>query len=229
MAEVDPQDLSVYDQDVVEHGLCGAARSRMLLELTDGKPWQVQLDEGSIVFGSERFKVQILGTHSGRDDTFLWAWANPGAAQWGPSVNAANALRARGEKPGSAVFRERKIAGQWVHFRELAWVSGELAKAGTVHFADAGGGTTAVMLVEGGSTDLAQFPLVFLPGVLLEFQGASMVPVRACLLRFLERLKFTVEQEKSSVRARRADGNTMTIDFDAQGRITNVQLKAVAP
>ena len=149
-------DLSLYDRAVVEHGLYGAARSRMLVELTTDKPWQARLDTGSVTFGDETYDAQILGTHSERDDTFLWAWANPGAAQWGPSLEAANALRARGEKPGYAVFSERKVAGEWVRFRELSWVAGELSGERAVHFADAGNGTTAVMLIDGGPTDMAE-------------------------------------------------------------------------
>ena len=227
-AGAEAPDISLYDRDVVEYGLCGAARSRMLVELTADKPWRARLDEATVTFGEETYDAQILGTHSDRDDTFLWAWANPGAAQWGPSLEAVNALRALGEKVGYGVLRERKVAGEWVRFRELAWVAGELAGHRAVHFADAGNGTTAVMLIDGGPTDLKDFPLVFLPGVLLGFQPETALPMRACLERFLDRLGFVVEHEQTLVRATRQDGNSVKVELDGEGRVTKVQLHAKA-
>lgn len=218
-------DVSLYDRAVVEHGLYGTARSRMLVELTADKPWQAQLDTGTVSFGGEAYDAQIVGTHSERDDTFLWAWANPGAAQWGPSLEAANALRELGKKPGYAVFEERKVAGEWVRFKELSWVAGELSGERAVHFADAGNGTTAIMLIDGGPTNMAEFPLAFLPGVVLAFQPETALPMRACLARFLERLGFTVAHEESAVLGSRADGSSLKVELDREGRVTEVQLK----
>ena len=69
---------------------------------------------------------------------------------------------------------------------------------------------------------------MFLPGVVLGFQSETALPMRACLARFLERLGFTVEHEDAAVLGSRADGNSLKVELDVEGRVTKVQLKVQA-
>lgn len=220
----DELDLSAYENDVVEHVLMGRARARMLEDLRDEKPWNVDLTLGKLVLGEDAFRAQILGTFSNSSATFLWAWANSGNAEWGASLEIANSLRQRGERPGNAVFQETSIAAGWVNPNELAYVSGELAGGHPV-FVGAYDGGAALLLLTSARLDVADLPLAYLPGILSGFGSFANADPRPCVRRFVERLGFSVDPGDRSLTATRG-ADTVTVSFDSEGRVAKVSLQA---
>jgi len=223
----DNLDLSEYDRDVVEHALVGRARSRMFRALHRSAAWSIAFDRAQIEIGNRTFGAQLLGTHSQTSDTFLWSWANPGADQWSPDVlDVARELRARGERPGNAVFRERKIAARWVNPYELAWVAGELV-GGLPIFAGEHDGTTAFVAIAGidDPPDPELIDPAYLPGVILELHLYIAADPRMCVRIFAERLGFELGEDEHALYARRADC-TFVATFDGQGRPQRVELNA---
>jgi len=60
------------------------------------KDWRVDLDEGTIYFGSERFPVQFLGSQSYLSNTWLWGWENINNFQ-SKVIKTANSVKRIGE------------------------------------------------------------------------------------------------------------------------------------
>lgn len=212
-------DLSAYDAAVVEHGLFGRARARLFEDVTTRKPWGLDLTTGILTIDGQAHPAHILGTFVPAG-TFLWAWANPGAGDWAKSLRAATQLRALGDKPGYAVFRERSISDEWVNPYELAYVCGELVGGLPVYRFDTG---TATMFLLAGDApaDPAGLSLAYLSGVLLDFQQASMVDMRPCVARFLTRLGFTRPSEAAPDSYARAHIK-LRLEWDKWGRLTTV-------
>lgn len=83
-------------------------QSRFLQRLGDAESWSYELLDSSITFGSERFPMTPVGTHSPQYQTWLWAWANEDF----PSVarDASRQLQALHERTGFQVFLDRGLA-----------------------------------------------------------------------------------------------------------------------
>jgi hypothetical protein len=210
-------DNEAYRAAVVEHGLFGRARARLFENVWEGQPWRVDLETGFLKIGEHKLRGDILGTHVAEDDSFLWAWANPGAVHWEKSLGAAKQMKALGAKPGHKVFREPSFTGGFVNFVELAYVCGELAGGLPVYPADTGA-ATAVLLVRGANVDPATIPLIYLPGVLLDFQALGPWDMPLCVRRFLERLGFAPQADGRYTRG----AESLAIAFDERGRVTQV-------
>ncbi len=80
--------------------LAGTAMARQiaLAEFLDERSWAVDLETGSVTFGDDlTYPVQLLGTESHLNDTWLWAWANPSELPT-PLLEAAQQLREYGQQ-----------------------------------------------------------------------------------------------------------------------------------
>lgn len=61
-----------------------------------GQPWEADVEEGLLVVGARRARVEVLATYSSQSQTLLWSWAR--AAELGqgwpePATRAASRLR----------------------------------------------------------------------------------------------------------------------------------------
>jgi hypothetical protein len=219
-------DLSAYERDVIEHLLFGMARTRMFEDALASKTWNVDLPKAALEIGGRVYETQILGTFAPGSQTFLWAWANPGSAKWGPALFAAKHTQARGEYPGYAVFAQREIAASWVHPREVAHVVGELTGGHPVYAPTSNG--TSVYLLVATPIDPTKISPAYLPGILLDFQSIALGNREACVARFFERLGFQVSRSATETACVRSDGTSMRVFWEEQQRISKVMLDAPA-
>jgi hypothetical protein len=59
------------------HVFMAMARQTALADLIGERDWSVDLGAGAVTFGTDlRFPIQLLGSESHGDGTWLWAWAN---------------------------------------------------------------------------------------------------------------------------------------------------------
>jgi hypothetical protein len=217
-------DLSAYDAAVVEHALYGLARARLFDGVARGRSWDADLGAGRLTIGARRYQAQIIGTFARGSRTFLWAWANPGASGWGPSLRAANELRALAQRRGHAVFDQRSVADGWVNARELAYVSGELAGGHPIYAAEAGA-ATVFLLVTDAEVDPIDMSVALFPDLFLDFQSFAMVDLSACVARFLERVGFEVMGTDAATHGfRERDGASVTIDWRGDGHVAGVRI-----
>ena len=218
-------DVSDYARDVVEHLLFGMARARIFNEIATGKSWNVDLPKGAVEIGGRIYEGQILGTFASGSQTFLWAWANPGNANWAPSLYVAKQAQARGQQPGYAPFAQRELSANWVHPREVAHVVGELTGGHPV-YAPTTNGTTIFLLVA-VPIDPRTLSPAYVPGLLLDFQSIALGHREACVARFFERMGFHVSRAANETMAVRMDAR-VRVAWDSRERITDVRVEAGA-
>ncbi|MEU4689465.1 DUF6882 domain-containing protein [Actinoplanes sp. NPDC023714] len=69
--------MSAFDELFAQHAATAYARQLALADLIGERDWQLDLTEGVATFGGDlRFPIQLLGTESHVDGSWLWAWAN---------------------------------------------------------------------------------------------------------------------------------------------------------
>ncbi len=220
--------LAAFDAAVVEHLLVARARSRMLEDVRANRPWNVDLGTGELTLGGDRHSAQILGTFARESQTFLWAWGNPGAAEWGPSLGLVNALRILAEStPGLACFGERIVPAARVNPNELGLVAAELSGRHPLFVGGYDGGA-AFLMVTSLKLRFEELPIAYLPGIFVDLPTISTTaPPRACIRRFLERSGFALSESAAVVGGQRSDGDVV-VRFDELGRIAKVDLTARA-
>lgn len=117
--------------------------------------WAVDMDEGTITFTNPRgwiitAPVQVVGTYSRRDGTFMWGWDHPSVPE--PASRAAQTVRDFGETYQVDLLTTRVVAAtegeawSWTSLANYLW-EGQGAYRGP-----ANGGETLVFMTFGEIT-----------------------------------------------------------------------------
>ncbi|MGI5146457.1 DUF6882 domain-containing protein [Plantactinospora sp. CA-294935] len=222
--------MLTFDRLFAEHVATGLARQMALSELVGERDWQLDLPSGTVTFGNDlRYHIQLLGTESHDDGSWLWAWANE-ASDLPPAVlRLCGWLREYGHRQGIAELTEPTFALRRADGHRLALLASGLTgrcyfrgpySGGAVffHLDDAPPQITAAVRPERALTVLGQ--------VIQGFQVEHRIAVES----FLHQQSWRLDQAPTSVTAHHSDGSTLRVDFDAQGRVSNMSgtVKAVA-
>jgi len=94
--------------------------------------------------------VQVVGTYSTKDGTFMWDWDHPSIPD--PARIASQAVQTFGVKHGLDVLTTRKVAISEEEAWELTALANYLWKAQGAYRGPANGGTTLVYMTFGELT-----------------------------------------------------------------------------
>jgi hypothetical protein len=96
---------------LVEHGALGLEKQDVLLELLGEHRWDVDLGAGTVDFGMRRvYHIQLVGTESSRDSTWLWAWANDISQIPSRLLTAVTRVREFGRRHGVAALTDSELS-----------------------------------------------------------------------------------------------------------------------
>src|SRR5262245_50496756 len=94
-------------------------------------PWQFSMQDGLLVLGKKyKYSAQILGSESQYDDSWLWAWANTGAAVPPSLLKASLMLKEYGSKNQIRELTEPKLGTGRQVASEIALVASGLLNVG---------------------------------------------------------------------------------------------------
>ncbi|MEI7026515.1 DUF6882 domain-containing protein [Paenibacillus sp. y28] len=97
---------SPWDELFTQHGASSYFKQMVLAGMVENYDWLFDMENGTLSFLDDRqqeihrFEVQIIGTHSYRDHTWLWSWANEKSNIPERLLEAARALKAYGIQNG---------------------------------------------------------------------------------------------------------------------------------
>jgi hypothetical protein len=84
---------------LTRHAILSTEKQYRLAELAGDRPWHLSLERGRLELGSDlSWAVDILGTESHGDATWLWAWANEVSGFQSEVLAASKSLREYGVK-----------------------------------------------------------------------------------------------------------------------------------
>jgi hypothetical protein len=110
--------------DILQSAYCPAMiRQKALGKYLNGRNWNLDLTVGIVKFGDDlAFPIQLLGSFSELEGTWLWCWDNPGVDNWPPKMlEGAQKLRDLGGIFNIPCFPLENISGH-----EIAMVCSEL-------------------------------------------------------------------------------------------------------
>jgi hypothetical protein len=211
-----------------QHVATGFARQLALSDLIGDRDWQLDLGEGVATFGADlRFPIQLLGTESHGDGTWLWAWANTGSNLAPKVLQLVGWLRGYGHSNGIAELTEASFALDRADGHRLALLASGLT--GRCYFRGPyDGGAVFFHLEDVPAQVLAPVAPERALTVISEVLQAFPVDHRTFVLAFLQQQRWQVQATAEAITARHASGSDMRVDFDGLGRISNIggQLRA---
>ncbi|MFV2116488.1 DUF6882 domain-containing protein [Micromonospora sp. LOL_025] len=214
--------MLTFDRLFAEHVATGLARQMALADLIGERDWQLDLGSGTVTFGDDlRYQIQLLGTESHRDGSWLWAWANEASGLPPALLQLCGWLREYGHHHGIAEFTEPTFPLQRADGHRLALLASGLTGrcyyrgpypggAAFLHLDDAPPQITAPIRPERTVTVLGQV-----------IQGFP-VDHRIAVESFLRQQSWHLSPAPTSLTAHRSDGSTLRVDFDSLGRVSNM-------
>ena len=212
-----------------DHVAGALARQHALAELLGDRSWSLDVSAGVARFGDDlSFSVQLLGTESTEDRSWLWAWANDASGFPRRSIEACTSLKARSEAGAVPLLAKPLVAlGDDLSGHEIALVASALCDALPYYRGPYDGGAVYVLLEGVPESVRGPYPPRRIANVLVEVISQFSVDHRTMASRFLLDQGFEFEGAAPAWRARAADGRGLDVSFDEQGRI--IEISAVEP
>ena len=94
-----------FDEVYIEHAIAAFDKQVYLSAMHGSHHWELRLDLGRIAYlgphnHRQEYQVEVLGTESETEHTWLWAWANPEMFSDTAFLRSAHALKKYGETHG---------------------------------------------------------------------------------------------------------------------------------
>jgi hypothetical protein len=205
-----------FDDLFAQHVGTAMARQVALADLIGERNWSVDLSAGSATFGDDlRFPIQLLGTESHVDGTWLWAWANTESGLPPALLHLCGWLRDYGAQSGTAELTDPSFPLERADGAKLALVASGLT--GRPYYRGPYEGGALFFHLEGVPDGPVAPERVIT--VLSQVIQAWPLPHRQVALAFLTQQGWAVEDRGERLSARHPDGSTIEITFDELGRI----------
>ncbi|MER5621025.1 DUF6882 domain-containing protein [Streptosporangium sp. NPDC002544] len=199
------------------------ARQFALIDLLGDRHWAVDTGAGTITFGEDfRFPIQFLGTEGHRDQTWLWAWANTQSNLPPNLLRAANWLQEYGRQQHIPELTEATLPLDQVDGHLLALLSATLT--GLCYYRGPYQGGAAFLLLE-AVPDSVLMPAQPERVVSVLAQAISMYELdhRTLVESFLTQQGWHVETTATVIAGQHPGGSDLRVEFDGQGRISDMQ------
>ena len=200
----------------------GFAKQLALADLLEGRDWGVRISEGIATFGDDlTFPIQLIGTESEGDDTWLWAWANEQSNIPPELLVACNELKKVGEANEIPELTEANFSLEHAHGHMISLVASGLHPTCCYYRGPYQGGAL-FFLIENVPSDILEpvtpeRALTTINLAISEFE----VDHNLMVTEFLQQQGYEIEKKPDVVVATR-DNSQLEFSFDELGRIVNM-------
>ncbi|MBO3741827.1 DUF6882 domain-containing protein [Actinoplanes flavus] len=214
--------MSSFDDLFAQHVATGMARQLALADLLGERGWQLDLNAGMVTFGNDlRYPIQLLGTESHTDGTWLWAWANQSAGVSPHLLELAGWLREHGRIHNVREFTEPALRLDRTDGHRIALVASGLT--GRSYYRGAyQGGAIFFHLENLPSRVRGAVPPERTFTVLGQVLQAFAVDHRTVVVSFLQQQGWRVDDTPGGVVGRHPDNSTVRVTFDHLGRVSDL-------
>lgn len=216
--------MEIINYDTLLEQYAGVAfeKQRSLAEVVGDNGWQVDMDKGTISFGSKlSFPIQILGTYSYESETWLWAWANEDSNLPENLLVEANELREFGEKYNIEFLTMDEFTMENTDVHSIGLIASGKFGSSAYYAGDFGSGIILLTL-NSKEVDAVQYDeqgriLTVFP----EIVNVFAVNHRRALKNYLEAKGYGTTEGEGSLSGKKGD-NVIEASFDEKGRLTSM-------
>jgi hypothetical protein len=204
------------------------ARQLALADLIGDRDWRVDVPGGVAAFGADlRFPIQLLGTEGYGDGSWQWAWANKESEIPPVLLHLCGWVREYGRQNGIAELTEASLPLQRVDGHRLALLAAGLT--GRAYYRGPYDGGALFFHLENLPEQVLapvapERALTVIGQVIQSFE----VDHRSMAQAFLRQQGWQLEATPALIVGRHPGGSEARIEFDPQGRISQLsgQLRA---
>lgn len=215
-----------FAEEFAHHVGTALARQLALADLLEDRSWAVDITAGTATFGDDlTYRIQLLGTESHGDGTWLWAWANSESGLPDTVLRAASWLRERGRASGLAELTDPGFALDRADGHRLALLASGLT--GNCYYRGPYPGGALFFQLEGvPAAVLAPVSPERATTVLTQAIQAYALDHRTVVESFFTQQGWRVEASATAVTGHHPGGTALRIAFDELGRIGEIRTAA---
>lgn len=220
--------MTKFQELLSQHIASSLLKQQNLITFLSDHNWNVDLETGKADFGKGRiYPIQIVGTESEANGTWLWGWANEGSNIPTSLLTCAMTLRALGTKKEIQELTQPQIELNEVNGHMLAMVACGICNADAYYRGPYNGGALFFTM--------QQMPLQKQQGAspteLISIMSSviSQFPVnhKTMAQSFLNQQGYSLAESEGKIVASAENGNDITLVLDELGRISNLETTAV--
>jgi hypothetical protein len=205
--------------------LAGGAMARQiaLAEFLGERDWSVDLEAGIATFGGDlTYPIQLLGSESTVNDTWLWAWANPSALP-PPLLEAAQQLREYGQQQKLPELTNNTFGLDVADGHRLSMLATGLARKSCYYRGPYENGALFFLVLGLPVEVFAPVTVERACTVINQVISVFEVDHRRMAETFLQEQGFALSTTADVMHAVRDDSGCLDLLFDASDRITEIE------
>ena len=190
-------------------------------DIIESKPWQLDMSLGTISFEELTFPIQIIGSLSFNNNSWMWGWANTQSGIPENLLTQSNQLKNIGTDKNIVELTDAhfQVAEGFEH--KIGMIACGLFNSKSYYCANYGQGTLVVTidsdLIPEIDTNKAEKILTHFPQVISSID----VNHKDAFINYLIDKEFQIAITPNTVQAMKNE-STITADFDALGRLTSL-------
>lgn len=212
------------------HGAASLDKQDALADLIGDMDWAVDLIAGTIIFGGQlTFAVQLLGTESWEDDTWLWAWDNQAGGLPESVVQAAHQVRACGTQEQVRELTLGQFGLDLADGHTLSMIASGLCGADAYYRSPFSTGAAFFLLTAPEIREEMPVSLVRMARLFNTFIGRFPCDHREALRAYATYKGFVSVEAGHELRGTSTQGSSLRATFDDEGRMTEMSLDMKSP
>ncbi|UII32321.1 hypothetical protein LVD17_00520 [Fulvivirga ulvae] len=197
-------------------------KQMILGDVIGSNSWQFDMGSGTISFGDAlRFPVQVIGSLSFNDSSWMWGWANAKSGIPENLLVQSNELKKLGEQKQIPELTDGHFSVEEGFEHKMGMAACGLFKSKAYYCANYGQGTLVVTI---DSKEIPDIDKNRYEKMLTSFpQLISNIDVnhKAAFINYLIDREFQLKEENDKIEGSK-DGKTITGEFDDMGRLKNL-------
>jgi hypothetical protein len=212
--------MTTFREQFSIHVATAFARQLSLGDFLGEHNWNVAIKAGTVDFGNKRvFPVQLLGTESDIEDTWLWAWANEESNLPPQLLQACSRIREFGHQYDLAELTEATFPRSVANGHMLAMLSTGLIGNCCYYRGPYDGGALFFLVNKLPESVLAPIDTARATTVISEVICQFDIDHHLMAEGLLASQGFTIAESNRKMTGTRSNGDCLNIEFDAQQRI----------
>jgi hypothetical protein len=219
--------METFKSLLARHAGLSFEKQCALSDFIGSHDWSLSVEQGSISFGPGKvFPIQILGTESESDYTWLWAWANVESGLSEEIVRESIRLRQLGELAGIQELVQPELELGPISGHHLALIASGVCDAAAYYRGAYEGGAVYVLVYDPAKMILRDDSTLRMSRVFVDLISQIELEHKPAFRYYAEARGFNISEADNTVVCRKDNRDVFRAIFDSQGRLA--ELKSTA-
>ena len=215
--------MTTFQDLLSQHIASSLLKQQALSDFLGDHNWGVDITAGTVDFGAGRvYPIQIIGTESDINKTWLWGWANDASGIPPQLLTCASTLRKLGEEQQIDVLSQAQFELGEIDGHLLTIVASGVCHADAYYRGPYDGGAVFFLIEQSPLSEQSPASPVTLVNMISSVISQFSVQHRLMVQAFLQQQGYQLTESPAEIVAFNSLGYTITVTFDEMNRISNM-------